>query len=493
MPAFSRQPDDDGAFSPFYVPAWVVAAVLVGVMGCSPHHSNIEAGREAVLAVVPEAFSNGDGGSAGGEAVRLTTPMRWWAAFHDPGLDRAVAMAFDGNPSLSAAVARVRAARAVARREGAALFPSVDGIASAGNTTRETPDDPRGDLSDDDFRLGVRASYEVDVWGRIDALRDAARFEAVATAYDAQSVALSLAADVVTAWFQLGEALAQEDLLREQIDTNAQVLELIELRFRQGQVAAADVLRQRQLLEATRGQLDAQQGQTAVLRHRLNVLMGLPPEARANPVAADVNPSAEWALDPGDPLEVLRRRPDVRRAWAEVVSADRLVAAAVADRYPRIELSGSYVYRAERLRNVLDNWIATVAADLILPLIDGGRREAEVARARARTVEALALYKDAVLTALQEVEDALARERAQGALLQSLERQLEISDDLIERTRERYAAGQFDYLRVLDALASRQALQRDVLRERRELLGFRVDLYRSVAGPMGVVVGVGDE
>ena len=84
-------------------------------------------------------------------------------------------------------------------------------------------------------------------------------------------------------------------------------------------------------------------------------------------------------------------------------------------------------------------------------------------------------------------------ERAQGALLLSLERQLEISDDLIERTRERYAAGQFDYLRVLDALASRQALQRDVLRERRELLGLRVDLYRSVAGPMGVVVGVGDE
>ena len=326
MAALLRQPDDDGAFSSFHVVAWLAAAMLVGVLGCSPYRSTVQVEREAVLAAVPEAFSNGDGENAGGKAVRLTTPMRWWTAFRDPGLDRAVARAFDGNPSLGAAVARVRAARAVARREGAALFPSVDGIASAGNTTRDTPDDPRGDLSDDDFLLGVRASYEVDVWGRIDALRDAARFEAVATAYDAQSVALSLAADVATAWFQLGEAFAQEDLLREQIETNAQVLELIELRFRQGQVAAADVLRQRQLLEATRGQLDAQQGQTTVLRHRLNVLMGLPPEAppeapeaspfpgaSASPVAADVNPSAEWALELGDPLAVLRRRPDVRR------------------------------------------------------------------------------------------------------------------------------------------------------------------------------------
>ncbi len=468
----------------------VVACAAVGAGGCRTNYPDVAAERDAVLAAVPGSYSDGSGRDDGGvEDGRrgLPAPVRWWTAFEDAGLDAAVARTFADNPSLAAAAARVRAARAIARREGAALLPAVDLPASAGTTRTETPDDPSTDADDDDFRLGVRAAYEVDLWGRLDALRDAARLDAIATAADAQALALSLAADVATTWFRLAESAAQEALLADQVETNAQVLELTVLRFRQGQVAAADVLRQQQLTEATRGQGDLQAGRTAVLRHQLAVLLGEPPEASGTPVPGAFDGVTVPALpELGVPSEVLRRRPDVRQAWLNVAAADRLVAAALADRYPRVEISASFVYRADRLRNLFDNWIATVAADLLQPLFDGGLRRAEIARTRARTAEALAQYKDAVLTALQETEDALAQERAQGEFLLSLERQLAVSGELIERTRERYTAGQFDYLRVLEALTSQQSLQRDVLRARRELLEFRVDLYRSVAGPVTV-------
>jgi outer membrane protein TolC len=162
--------------------------------------------------------------------------------------------------------------------------------------------------------------------------------------------------------------------------------------------------------------------------------------------------------------------------------ADREVAAAVADQFPRISLSAGAETTALEARNLFDNWLADVAANLTAPLLDGGRRRAEVDRTRAVAAERLHDYGRAALAALREVEDALVQETHQARYLASLDQQLDLSAKALAQTRGQYVNGTLDYLRVLAALQSHQDLQRRRLQAAREWVGFRIDLYRALGG-----------
>jgi outer membrane protein TolC len=359
----------------------------------------------------PAAFS---------ETGEAPLPDRWWESFDDPVLDDLIERALAGNLTLRVAWDRLTQARANARAAGASLWPNITYDAAASYSRAETD---REATSSQSLLTGLSAGYELDLWDRIRSLSDAETFEAKAAGTDLQVAALTLSAEVATTWYRLVEQRGQLALLESQISTNERVLDIVKLQFRTGKAGSADVLQQRQLIEAKRGEKSR--------------------------VSGDIS--------------------------------SRL-AASVADRFPRISLSARTTTSGEYARDLFDNWLASLAANLLGPLVDGGRRKAEVERRRAAASAQLHAYGQTILDAIGEVEDALTRETRQMEFIASLDKQLELAERVVERVKDRYTKGLFGYERVLSALLSHQQLERSRLTARRDLILGRISLCRALAG-----------
>ncbi|WP_052761146.1 efflux transporter outer membrane subunit [Sedimenticola thiotaurini] len=396
---------------------------------------------------------------------------RWWEALPDEQLQILEQAALADNPDLLATRARLDQAAALARKTGAQLLPQVE----AGLSRKES-DGTRSYVGT------LAASYELDLWGGLQAETESARQSWLASREALDAAAVSLTAEVADTWYQLIEQAGQIQLLQEQQQTNQQMLELVELRFDRGKVQATDVLQQRQLIESFEVQLADARAQQAVLRHQLKALLG------KSPTDPDVTlPVGELiALPPlpatGLPAQLVQQRPDVREAFHTLRGAEADIATAVADRFPSITLGATLSSTAGGLSNLFNDWVTLLAAELLGPVFDGGQRRAEVDRSKAAARAALHDYSSTVIDALTEVEDALVRERQQSLLLQSLDRQLALTQEVVERARYNYTKGSVDYLTVLDALRTHQGLQRDQLTARRQLLSYRIALHRALSG-----------
>ena len=422
---------------------------------------------------LPDSFS---------EAGATEAPQRWWRSLDDPALDALVDRALDGNLSLQATRARLERARAVARREGAPLIPSVDANAGIQEQGRGTDlDQARGSGATETVSAGLSASYEVDLWGRVRAGQAAATASIGAARADLQAAAVSLSGNVATTWYRRVEAQRRLDLLRRQVANAEDLLALTETRYRRGQVAIADVHRQRRSLEALRGQVSSARARLATLDHELAVLLGEPAMRFEPPAEADF-PTVGPLPETGLPTELVRRRPDLRRAFHDLAAADAGVAAAVARRFPRLNLSASLTGEAPSASAMVATWLTNLGAQLTLPLIDGGERRADVDRARAEAEAAALDYGQAVLEAVAEVEDALEQEAREAERVDHLAAELEAARALLENTRQRYRFGEADHLAVLDAQDGVHAAERSLLEARRQRLEYRIRLLRALAG-----------
>jgi outer membrane protein TolC len=184
------------------------------------------------------------------------------------------------------------------------------------------------------------------------------------------------------------------------------------------------------------------------------------------------------------PSDLLRNRPDLIAEQLRLASIDAQIAEAVADRLPRftIGVSGSAAGSP-----TIDSLVANAFAGIAGPVFDAGVRKAEVDRRRSLYEEAINAYSQTYLRAVRDVETALVQERKQGERIRLLERQLEIAQNLLKETRNRYSQGLTDYLPVLAAVTTEQDLQRDLITNRRQWLSFRIALHRSLGGPVGGV------
>jgi len=442
----------------------LLAMLAMWALGCSTANHEIKA-----PVAVPEQFS---------QLGVSPLPDKWWLSFEDPILNTLMDHALAGNFTLKTAWDRLRQFQALAEMAGADLYPALDAEAGASGT-RFREEGQTGDGRS--YTLGLVASYELDLWGRIRSIRDAAIFDAAAGAEDLRTAALTLSAQVAVTWYQLVEQHGQSDMLDEQIKTNEQVLELVTMKFRTGQVGIADMLQQRQLVESNRGEKVQVEAQIKVLQHQLAILLGYPPQQAVAPRVSrllNLPPMPETGL----PAQLIRRRPDIRSAYYNVMAADKDVAAAIADRFPRLSLTAGLDTSGGHVRDLFDNWLANLAANLVAPILDGGLRKAEVDRTRAVASEALNNYSQTILDALVEVEDALVREQRQRDFMVSLHKQLRLAGQVVERVRDRYVQGTVDYQRVLDALLSQQELEISLLTAKLDLVEDRIDLCRSLGG-----------
>jgi len=460
-------------------PVVLCLVALLGPAGCGPKTPPTPA---APPDEVPGAFSR-----SGDEA----TEAKWWLVFGDDRLNVLVAQALSDNPGLQSTWARLAQARAAARRAGAETEPALTGEASASRTRIDAPPG-KGSMTVSDLALGLAVSYEVDLWGRVRSSLEEAKMDVRAGRADLDAAAITLTARVADTWCRLLDSQAQIALIDEQIATNRKYLEIISLRARRRQANAIDELQQAQRLATTRSQRIQAESARQVLAHELAVLVGKPPAA-ALPGVAGPLPKMPPMPRTGVPADVLRRRPDVRAAAFRLAGAHHAVAAAAADRFPRVSLSGRLETSGDRTRELFNNWLAMLAANLTAPILDGGSRAAEAERTRAAAEQALHDYGQAVLTALREVEDALVRERHQADFLASLIEQLKLSDKIIDQSMKRYIGGTVNYLRVLDALRSHQVLQRQILTARLNLLRNRITLYRALGGGWDVQKKVGSQ
>jgi outer membrane protein TolC len=256
---------------------------------------------------------------------------------------------------------------------------------------------------------------------------------------------------------------------------------VVSVRVRTGQAGLADLLRQRELIQQTRERIAASEGEVALLRHELAVLLGRAPRDGDLPDARRL-PETPALPRTGVPADLIARRPDVQEALLRVQAADKRVAAAVAERFPRIDLTATLRSTAANPSDLLTTWTSNLAGQLSLPLFDAGRRKAEVDRTEAVVAERLAAFEGTALTALKEVEDALTRIDQQDRRVDRLSRQIELARQAVDRLRTRYVNANVDYLDVLDALIRVQDLERQLIDARRQRLAARVALARALAG-----------
>ena len=434
--------------------------LLLAVAGCA--HQTPDTGPVEQL---PERFS-GSGQAA--------LPAQFWQAFADAELDALVQQALQNNHSLRATGETLVQARAVLRQRNAARWPSVDMNLSAQRIRGES--DNTGDI----YAGGLAASYELDLWGRVSSAADAAEFDLLATEEELKAARISLAAEVSSVWYQLVGQRSLQTLQLQQIDANEKVLQLITARFQQGLSDAADVLRQKVLLEQNRAALADYNANLAVLEHALAVLTGsvagtaqFPEQASLAelPPLPDTGLTADW----------LQNRPDIRQAFYGLQAADARLAVAVAERYPRIDLTASVTSASTSASSLFDDWFDTLAANALLPLFDAGARKAEVSRNESLFRQQFERYQQAVLQGVAEVEDALTRESFQQTRILHLQNKLELNNQVVQRLGLRYRAGNVDYLDVLQALVDKQQTEQDLVTARQQRTGYRIALARALA------------
>lgn len=416
-------------------------------------------------------------------------------AVDSPELTELLDLAFGQNLNLKAAWARVSRAEALAGEARAGLFPSVRGgfdaergtppvdQSTAPTNARAAPGGASGGASGtrNHFSGSVGAAYEIDLWGRLRGNARAALLDAEAIRRDAKGLSVSLAAEVAEAWAALAASRERRDMLRAQLETSENILELTRLRFEEGLVGAGDVAQQARQTESVRGSMILIEIELRTLENRLTVLIGRVP-GQPLPVEQTVLPAPPPVMDPGLPGDLLEKRPDIQAARLRLEGADERTAAAVADRLPRLRLNANIFDQAERVSDLFSDVFWSLAASAEQDLYTGGRRSAAVTGAESAAEAALFAYGQTLLEALREVEDALVLARRQREHVENLRQQLGFAEAAFEAALRRYREGDVDFLSVLITLQTANRVDLELLDARRDLFSSRVQLWRALGG-----------
>lgn len=453
---------------------WLGLLGASALTGCNPHRVNDDPKPHASI---PKTF--------GGEQTTAQLPARWWQSFGDPALDGLVQQALEAGPRMQIAWARLAQAEALGDAARAPRFPTADLQASA--AYRENFFPPFGTIDQRTYSLSMPVAYEVDVWNRYGAGAKAASANVQASRNDVEATAMSIAAEVAEAWFDVVNARAAEKLVTGQLEINRTLTELVTLRFERGISAAIDVYQQKQQVLAAETQLAQIAGQRRLAENRLAILLGNPVSALSLP-PTDTLPLLSGLPGLGIPADLLEHRPDLRAAHDRIVAQDYQLAAAIAARLPTFVVNGSLSFSATSPSDLLDTFLKSISATISAPLFDGGRRAAEARRQRALLQEIVANYTQVLLQALLEVDSALARETQQDKSLVPLRAQREVATATLREARARYEQGLTDYLPVLSALTSLQTLERSLLDAERQRLSARVQLCRALGGTWTVAL-----
>jgi NodT family efflux transporter outer membrane factor (OMF) lipoprotein len=437
---------------------------------------------------VPATYTEGAEVPAPPEAkAEPVRDARWWRYMGDPTLSALIEEALRRNQSVRTGWARVRQARFIANQVRAARMPQLGltGDYQIGKNIMSF-----GQVRAQQAIGSLPVSYEVDLFARRAREHQGAKLDAQAARLDQEALAMVISAEVAESWFDSVNARIEVAVVAEQLDTDLKFLELVELRYREGLNSAVDVHQQRQRVASQRALLAMADAQTDLTDQRLSVLLGEAP-GREFPiddkVLPDIGPTPEIEV----PATLLEARPDVQAMQKRVEAEDRRLAAAIGARLPQITLdfTPSYTWLNSEITggasfpaSKVHGWTWAAGAHFSVPVFDGLRGWSAIKTQRAVADQLLEQYAETILTALLEVESSLVLERQERLRIQYLEDEFRLANITLEATRDRYRAGLSDFLPVLTALATRQLSELQLVSSRRQLVSYRVQLYRALGG-----------
>ena len=416
---------------------------------------------------------------------------RWWLAFNDPKLVALVDEALAKNLDLRAAISRIDTARSQVKLAQSDLFPIINlGVDATRSRQTEVGSFPLFGFPpvNNDYRVGVNASYEVDLWGKYRTSTRAAQDDLLASQYARETVRTVVAAEVAQTYFQLLATDAQLKLLEDTLKTRTETVALQRDRYQGGIIGEYDLAQAEAERAAVAADVAATQRASAQFESALAVLLGRTPrEIFEAKVERDVEMARLLgvpSLPEGLPSNLLERRPDIRSAEAQLAGANRRIDVARADYFPSLSLTGSYGSESAALHNLFSGPAAiwSIGAALVQPLIGLKAIEANVEAKTAQRDQVVIGYEQTVQTAFKETHDALvANQTTREALAAQSERAAKLQH-AVELADIRYRSGYSPYLEVLDA--QRQLLQAQTLQilAARDVRLAVVDLAKAMGG-----------
>ncbi|APR35830.1 efflux transporter outer membrane subunit [Paraburkholderia sp. SOS3] len=476
-----------------------------------------------------DATSNGEAPKPGGGAAKVPDATavsshptedsdpdpRWWRSFDDPTLDRLIARAAQSNLDLREAVLRIEQARAQVQGAAAQGLPNVR---ATGSYTREQLG-IKGILDDQNvnsridalgasgqgasvqngarnlvdqleqpinlWQAGFDASWELDLFGRVRRSVEAANAQTEAAVESRNDALLSLEGEVAQNYMQLRGAQAQLDIAKRLVDEQNGVLTLTQSQAKVGLASQQDVQSAAAQLESTRAQLPQFEQQIVQALNGLSYLLAEPPGALDDELSTPAAvPPVPPVVATGLPSTLARRRPDIRRAEANLHAATANVGVAVAQFYPDISLTGQIGLRGTHASD-LARWshlFYSFGPSVSLPIFEGGALVSNLKVTKAQQAEAALEYRKTVLLALRDVDNALAVYRTDQTRRTSLERSAAAQQDAFDLARESYRKGLTNFIDVLDAERQLSQVRQQYAQSTTQVSTDLVALYKALGG-----------
>lgn len=491
----------------------VMTMLLAGLGGCAsvgPNFSNPDAGATVAGsyrhagATPAAALAN----ATNGQGASSSLPVQWWTVFADPALNKLQQQALANNPGVKAAAERLLQARAQLGISRANDGPQVNLGASVANS-RTSAATPQAHalgghaISGNQYTVGASMAYEVDLWGKLRRINEAAAAQVDVATLDRDGVLLVLTSQVANTYWQWRGVNAEMAILQQSLASRQQSQQLVESRFGGGIGNELDVSRAR--LESANAQADLAEveRQRNTLEHLLAVLVGSSPSqalaalqggasvAENGPAAGTSRtPSADALNEPpaipaGLPAQLLAQRPDLAQSVAQLRALNAQIGVAQSAFYPSLSLTGNFGFASQDLRDLAQGGSRQFSLGplaLSLPIFDGGRNQANLELAQSRYREALENHQTRLLNALREVEDALSdtEQKQKQSVLQAQAQQAALRAYAVAFAR--YEHGVSNYLDVTDAQRSALAAQRAAVQIRTQRYLAATAVARALGG-----------
>ena len=436
-------------------------AIVVALTGCA-----VGPNYHAPKMKVPDKFAAGSSATAttapGNAAVDLT---QWWRALNDLQLESLIDRAIRANTNLEIALTRLQEARTFEAVVAGHALPNLEASAGLGRGTGSdltrgrvasplTSASNTAGLQHITSAYGFDAAWESDLFGKYRREAEAAHYDTEALAAARNAVLTTVVADVVRSYLDMRGLQTQQAILRQSLQSSQKLLDLVQARFDRGITNELDVSLARRQLAVQRSKAAPLASQVSAAQYAIAVLLGLFPEELAQELATpQLIPSLPDRIDAGLPLDLIRRRPDVIEAERLLAGSTARIGVATARLFPSLILNAGVGNQAQGLgvTPYVDQFIWSVGAGALFPLLDFGTLDAQVNVADLRTHEFLTGYKQTILRAVQEVDTAMSNYVAQQDRLRNLGEALAASQRALSLASQRYDRGLTDFLNVVDA------------------------------------------
>lgn len=408
-----------------------------------------------------------------GQPGAILVAADWWTAFNDLELQQLMGEALSKNLDILAALARMDQAQGALRSANSSLLPQVDGSGGASRSD----DSSRGVSKGADGSLKI--SYALDLWGLYRAQSEASAANLRASSFDHEATVLLVQSSVATTYFSILNLNDRLAIAKESLAAARETLKLVQARYDYGAISALDLAQQKTAVASIEAGIPSLEDQLNANRHAMAILLGRPPEGftvATKPTSALVLP----VIAAGQPSQLLERRPDIRRAEAQLQAANADIGAARAAFFPSLNLSASK--SVDWLAGVGASNGSSIAASLLAPIFSGGQLEGNLQVSKARKAELVAAYQKTVLTSFGEVENALSSADANARRDASLAVAASEARRAYDLSQASYKAGASDFTSVLDAQRSWLSARDSQAQARLAQYNAAVNLFIALGG-----------